>query len=98
MSKGGSFKNCTRKGEVEIIKVPTWENLADTLTKYVNKETIGKHMNGTAGRFEEGRHELMPEFDAAEEESEGWCDEGATAEEDDDSSGGAEEGCVFWIC
>ena len=43
-----------RKGEVEIIKVPTWENLADTLTKYVNKETVGKHMTGIAARFDAG--------------------------------------------
>ena len=37
-----------RRGEVEIQKVGTWENIADTLTKYVNKDTIGKHMKGTA--------------------------------------------------
>ena len=91
-----------RKGEVEIVKVPTWENLADTLTKYVNNETIGKHMIGTAARFEEGRHELMPEFDA-EENTEAWRDEG-DEEEQQHSSGqqhGSEEEedqCVFWIC
>ena len=27
-----------RKGEIEIVKVPTWENIADSLTKFVNKE------------------------------------------------------------
>ena len=40
-----------RKGAVEIVKVPTWENIADTLTKYVNKEAIGKHMKGAGSRY-----------------------------------------------
>ena len=31
---------------MEIIKVATWQNLADTLKKYVNEDTIGKYMRG----------------------------------------------------
>ena len=57
-----------RSGEVEIHKVTTRENIADTLTKYVNRDSIGKHMRGTASRLEEGRHEMMPEYDDQDEE------------------------------
>ena len=59
---------------------------------------IVKRVGGAASWHAEGRHELMPEFDAAEDDAEGWCDEGATVEAEEDSSGGGEEDCVFWIC
>ena len=89
-----------RKGDVEIVKVPTWENIADALTKYVNKEAIGKHMAGAGSRHEEGRHELMPELDAASELEEGWFDEGAEEEkEEEEENKESEEGRnVWWIC
>ncbi len=61
-----------RKGEVEVIKVATWQNLADTLTKYVNRYTIGKFMKCTSARIESGRHELMPALDGHAEEEEEW--------------------------
>ena len=57
---------------MEIVEVPTWENIADSPTKFVNKEAIGKHMKGSGSRHEQGRHELMPEFDVASE-VEGGC-------------------------
>ena len=65
-----------RSGGVGIQKVTTWENIADILTKYVNKDAIGKHMRGATSKLEEGRHELMPEADAMEEDEEGWFDDG----------------------
>ena len=38
-----------RSGEVEIVKVGTHENIADTLTKHVNNQNIVKHMKGMFG-------------------------------------------------
>ena len=88
-----------RNGEVEVQKVATWENIADTLTKYVSRDAIGKHMKRVASQLEEGRHELMPEADAMEEDEEGWFDEGG--KEDDKNNQKEEEDLdenVFWIC
>ena len=86
-----------RKGDVEIVKVPTWENIADTLTKYVNKESIGKHMRGAGSHYEEGRHDLMPELDAASELGEGWFDEGAKEGEEEGEGEEDEERNIWWI-
>ena len=89
-----------RKGEVEIVKVPTWENIADTLTKYVNKESIGKHMKGAASRYAEGRHELMPELDATLELEEGQFHEGVEESKEDEyeEREGESGGNIWWIC
>ena len=80
---------------MEIVKVPTWENIADSLTKYVNKESIGKHMKGAGSRHEEGRHELMPELDSASEEEESWFHEGVE-ERKDDGEGEEEDDRNIW--
>ena len=82
---------------MEIIKVSTWEKLADTLTKYVNKDAVGKHMKGAASRFEEGRHELMPECDAGENDEWGWNDEGDEMNEQERNEEENEER-ILWMC
>ena len=91
-----------RSGEVEVIKIATWENLADTLTKYVSKDAIGKHMKGSASWFEGGRHELMPEVDDDEEDEGGWFDEEGQGDEgdkeQDDEKEDEKQENVFWLC
>ena len=86
-----------RKGEVEIQKVATWENIADTLTKYVRRDAIGKHMKGASAQLEGGRHELMPEIEATEEEEEGWFDEKGEGDDQEKEEEEYEEENVFWI-
>ena len=51
----------------------------------VHKESIGKHMKGAGSRYEEGRHELMPEFNAAHELEEGWCHKGGEESQEEES-------------
>ena len=91
-----------RKGEVDIVKVPTWENIADTLTKYVNKEAIGKHMKGAGPHYEDGRHELMPELDMTSELEEGWFHEGGDEDKEQEEEGEEHDGDegkgIWWIC
>ena len=75
----------------------TWENFADTLTKHVGRDAIGKHMKGAASKIEEGRHELMPECEAEEEGEWGYIDEGdeeetMTRKEEDEGES------IYWIC
>ena len=48
------------RGEIKVIKVKGTENLSDSLTKYVNRDDIDMHMNGTSQVFKAGRHDLMP--------------------------------------
>ena len=52
-----------RKGEIKIIKVGTYENLADALTKFVSREGIDTHMHGTGQIIAGGRHELAPKVE-----------------------------------
>ena len=47
-------------GEIEVRKVDGKTNLADMLTKHVDREDINVHMHGTAQVHESGRHELAP--------------------------------------
>ena len=49
------------RGDLEIEKVNTQENLADALTKYVSSDAMRAHMKGTLQELRAGRHELMPE-------------------------------------
>ena len=49
------------KGEVEISKVSTGNNLADALMKHVEGDILGKHMRGLGVQISSGRHSLMPE-------------------------------------
>ena len=49
-----------RNKVISIVRVEGTENLADALTKYVDTETLRKHIEGTGCRILEGRHELMP--------------------------------------
>ena len=47
-------------GEVELKKVDGQSNLADALTKYVDGDSIMKHMDGTSQLHAYGRHVIMP--------------------------------------
>ena len=50
-----------RKGEINMRKVDTKENLADALTKYVTAEELNYHLSNTGQIIVSGRHELAPE-------------------------------------
>ena len=50
-----------QRGEIEIIKINTKDNLADALTKHVDRDGLNKHMSGTGQAVRIGRHEIMPE-------------------------------------
>ena len=49
-----------RKKEMEVVKVPTDENLADALTKGVEPETLKFHVHGVGAEIRRDRHELAP--------------------------------------
>ena len=49
-----------RRGEIKIVKVGTHENIADALTKYVNRSVMDMHINVTKQKAREGRHALAP--------------------------------------
>ena len=48
-------------GEIELRKVEGANNLADALTKYVEKDSISRHLRGTHQYLAMGRHPIMPE-------------------------------------
>ena len=48
------------KGEIEVVKVSTDENVADALTKYVSRENVSEHMFATGQKSRDGRHVLAP--------------------------------------
>ena len=48
------------EGVLELRKVKGTENIADALTKYVEKEGIVKHMQSTHQEIRFNRHALMP--------------------------------------
>ena len=49
-----------RNREIKVVKVKGGENLADALTKYVGKEDLDRHRDGTGLELRGGRHGLMP--------------------------------------
>ena len=49
-----------RRGDIEIEKVGGKSNIADALTKYVDRESLEVHIRGSSLRQEEGRHTLAP--------------------------------------
>ena len=49
--------------EIEIRKVKGEEKLADALTKHVDQRNIGKHMQATGQKIQDGRHGLAPAAD-----------------------------------
>ena len=51
-----------RDGTLEICKVKGVDNLADALTKYVDRNEISKHLDGTNCSIVGGRHDIMPEI------------------------------------
>ena len=64
-------------GEVKIEKVVGDKNLADALTKAVDRNKIEEHVRKTGGIFVEGRHPIAPRIEDDEEISKGtWRDAG----------------------
>ena len=51
------------KGEIEIIKVHTKENLADALTKHVGSEELSRHIACTHQAIIGARHDLAPKLE-----------------------------------
>ena len=47
-------------GEIEVREVKGEYNRADALTKYVDQEHIGHHMDWTGQGVQSGRHQLAP--------------------------------------
>ena len=48
------------RNEIELVKIRTDQNPADSLTKYVDWEILDKHMRHVNTRYEAGRHSEMP--------------------------------------
>ena len=48
-------------GDIELRKIKGEDNLADSLTKYVDSAKLGRHLEYTAQLITAGRHVLMPE-------------------------------------
>ena len=48
------------RGELEVVKISTHDNLADACTKSIESDNLSRHMEGVGMRVEIGRHELMP--------------------------------------
>ncbi len=51
-----------RRGEMSVIKVKGEDNVADGLTKHVDRSKLGKCMNEYGFTFRDGRHELCPQL------------------------------------
>ena len=63
---------------MEVVKVKGLDNLADALTKSLDRDSIRKHIEDANCYIGLGRHELMPEVVGEVEEvmlMEGDCDE-----------------------
>ena len=56
------------RNEVELVKIRTDQNPANALTKYVDWETLDKHMKYVNMRYESGRHSEMPAVAGMEED------------------------------
>ena len=54
-------------GEVKIEKVAGDKNVADSLTKPVDRNKLDEHVRKTGGVFEDGRHALAPATENASE-------------------------------
>ena len=54
------LQSCVHDGKVKVIKIDTYVNAADALTKCTKREDLERHMKNTAQRVIEGRHEKMP--------------------------------------
>ena len=52
------------KGEIELVKIPGNENVADALTKAIESDKIVWHMSKVRLHLKSGRHELMPEVES----------------------------------
>ena len=65
---------------VEIIKVPTEENLADVLTKAVDSIKLRKHIADINAWTSKDRHELTPGLDYGKQEEEDVEEEERTLE------------------
>ena len=48
------------RNEIELVKIRTDQNPADSLTKHVDWEALDKHMRHVNMRYEAGRHSEMP--------------------------------------
>ncbi len=51
-----------RRGELSIIKVRGEDNVADGLTKHVDRSKLEKYMRECGSTFRDRRHELCPYF------------------------------------
>ncbi len=51
-----------RRGEMSIIKVKGEDNVADGLTKHIDRNKLGKYMKECKFTFRDGRHELRPDL------------------------------------
>ncbi len=51
-----------RRGELSIIKVRGEENVADCLTKHVERNNMEKYMSECGFGLRDGRHDLCPQI------------------------------------
>ena len=58
-------------GDIEVMKVPGGDNIADALTKPVDNSKLEQHGLLMHQLFETGRHELAPKVESGEHE---WSD------------------------
>ena len=49
-----------RSEAIRVVKVGTYENVADAMTKYVGSEILKRHLRDTSQLLLEGRHRLAP--------------------------------------
>ena len=49
-----------KQGKITVQKVTTNENVADTMTKHVPRDTLAKHLVETGQTVSNDRHELAP--------------------------------------
>ena len=52
------------RGEMEIVKVKSEENLADALTKALDSKGIKSHVEGMGAEIRKNRHQLAPKLSA----------------------------------
>ena len=57
---------------ISIVKVGTKDNRADTLTKYVDGNTLYNHTVGLGWELKDDRHNLMPHVDSSSKSTEEW--------------------------
>ena len=54
---------------MEVVKVPTDENLADAMTKGMESETLKFHVHGVGAEIRRDRHELAPKSEDEKSEA-----------------------------